>query len=134
MNKQRVLESLHWMTLGNGIVFESKKSHFEKKPSDIQGEPTYAQKKMEISEDLDVSEVVPKIPDTIKKDPKYTIGADFNSKGEVITKVPIAMGVVPYGGVDVVIDEVYIPHYGTYTTYDMGAYYNEKLAKGDMLR
>lgn len=133
MNKQRVLQSLHWMTPGNGVVFNSYKSYFEKKPSDIQGEPTYAKEKMKISEDLDVSGTVPHLPETMKKDPKYTIGADFDSKGNVISRVAIPLGVIPYGGVDVKIDEVYIPHYGTYTTYDMGPFYNEKLAKGDML-
>lgn len=129
-----VMESLHWMTPGNGYVFKSAKSHFEKKTGQLLGEPNYAGEKVTLSEDLDVRGTVPQIPDTMKKDPKYTIGVDFNSKGEPISRVQIAMGAIPYGGVDVRIDEVSIPHYGTYSEYDMGPYYNETLAKGDMLR
>lgn len=127
-------ETLHWMEKGNGYVFRAAKSHFESKPVEIQGEPVYAREKIKLSADLDVSGTVPHIPDMMKKDPKYTIGVDFNSKGEPISRVQIAMGEIPYGGVDVKIDEVSMPHYGTYSEYDMGAYYNEKLAKGDMLR
>lgn len=129
-----LFESLHWMEPGNGYVFKSAKSHFENKVSALLGEPNYAGEKVTLSPDLDVRGTVPELRESIKKDPKYTIGVDFNSKGEPISRVQIAMGAIPYGGVDIVMDEVSMPHYGTYSEYDMGPYYNETLAKGDMLR
>lgn len=131
----QVLQGIHWAEQGNQYVFQPPSSRLQIDGSvdELQGMPEFDKPQPYPQEEFDAIGVVPNIPDKYKYSPKIAIGVDFNSKGEIVSKIPIAMGAIPDGGTDITLDHMYIPHWGTYDDFMMGGYNNDELRSGSLL-